>query len=80
LFQPKKADILDEPDYIVKNLQKGKLYPSEVEVMTFNINGEYLAVGTFDGIIEIYDPETYELMPFDFQNTNNFMNHLSSSL
>ena len=44
--------------------------------MVFSGKGTYLAIGCLDGLIEIYDPNNYQVNTnLAYQNEGNFMFH-----
>jgi WD40 repeat protein len=63
LFSDFRYEFKEEQELIVKSPEKLVNYPekSKVLCMCFRSKGTHLAVGGSDGLIEIYDPNNYQV-------------------
>lgn len=68
----------DDHDRLVSRIDKKMQYgaQSRIETLCFSHNGSYLATGSVDGIIEIYDPVLCKIKTdLSYQADENFMVH-----
>ena len=63
IFEDDFQSFMDSEDVIPNRVEKSIRFPEEgrVEICSFTPDGRYLANGTKDGVIEIWNPKTYEL-------------------
>ncbi|KRX06056.1 WD40-repeat-containing domain [Pseudocohnilembus persalinus] len=72
---PPPEDEVDVPTLVVeKKVKYGEEY--RVECVTFSNQGKYMATGSVDGIIEIYDPVSCDIdKNLVYQNEENYLMH-----
>lgn len=77
-FTDYRFEFKEEQEVIAKNVEKMVKYPieSKINAMAFSKRGTYLALGCDDGLIEMYDPNNYQVSTqLTYQNEGNFMFH-----
>lgn len=78
IFGDKFIPFKDKEDAVPAQVSKILRFPAEerIEVLEFTPNGRYMVTGTKDGVIEVWNPCTYELASdILYQNDNVFMMH-----